>query len=367
MGDLFGGTTKTTQETNPWAPQGDALKGIFSAAGKAYDSKAGTPWYQGDLYASMDPATANAIHGVLDYTGNTGANSAGAITNAGQALMNPNAVTSANDRYSAAAGADPTQGNIAAATAYANNPAIDGMVDAASRDVNRNLFENELPGLNQAATGSGNVNSSRAGVAEGIMRRGAADRVGDISSSIRGDAYNRGLSLAEGARDTNLNAMGNAAGLYGQQLGQGIGALTSGNNLAMSNFGSAIDSSQLFQKDRQGQDDAAMTAWQANDNRDMDLLSKYYGIVGANNWGGTSTTTQKQSGNILGTLAGLASTAAGFGAFGGAGGIGKMLGGGGGGGSFPSIPGLSNVPSIANPMSSSQIGSALNWVQPIRL
>jgi hypothetical protein len=78
------------------------------------------------------------------------------------------------------AGQDPTKANIAAAGQYADNPYLDGQIDAASRDVTRNLYENQLPGLNEAATDSGNMNSSRAGVAEGIMKRGAADQIGDI-------------------------------------------------------------------------------------------------------------------------------------------------------------------------------------------
>jgi hypothetical protein len=77
---------------------------------------------------------------------------------------------------------------------------MSGMIDAASRDVTRNLYENQIPGLNQAATDSGNMNSSRAGVAQGIMSRGAADQIGDIASNMRGQAYSQGLGLAENAR-----------------------------------------------------------------------------------------------------------------------------------------------------------------------
>lgn len=310
MGSFFGGTKKSTTESNPWEPQGNALKDIFNKAGSIYNSQEGTPWYTGDLYEGMDPATVSAINSLVAQASNRGQQSADQITKAGDALSDPSKLQGSLDQFSAAASADPTQSNIAAATAYANNPAINGMIDAASRDVTRNLYEGQIPGIDRAASAGGNINSSRAGVAQGIAMRGAQDMIGDISANIRGDAYNRGLALAEGARGTNLSAMGQSAGLYGDSLNTGLNALTSGNNLSLGNYGAAIDASKMFQQDRQGQLDADYMRWQGEDTRATDLLSRYYGIVGANNWGGTQTTTDKNSGNIFGKLVGAASTAA---------------------------------------------------------
>src|SRR3546814_1157695 len=91
-----------------------------------------------------------------------------------------------------------TTANSKAAQQYADNPHVQGMIDANSRDVVRNLNEETLPGIDRQATATGGINSSRAGVAAGIAQRGAEDRIADISSTIRGDAYNRGLSLAQG-------------------------------------------------------------------------------------------------------------------------------------------------------------------------
>lgn len=316
MGSLFSG--KSTSKSEPWKPQGDALKDIFSQAQTNFNAQSGTPFYQDELYAQMDPATAQAVQQMLSYSQGQGQQNASQVTQAGSTMANPDAYNQSIGKFAAAAGEDPTQANIAAATAYANNPATDGMIDAASRDVTRNLYENEIPGINRAGTSSGNVNSSRAGVAQGIAERGAGDRIGDISSSIRGDAYNRGLGLAEQSRGTNLSAMGQTAGLYGQQMGMGLDALQAGNTMAQQNNGAAIDASQLYQKDKQGQLDANYAKWQGNDTRQTELLNRYYGTIGASNWGGTQT--QKTSPSILGTVTGLGSMAAGFGLFGGSGG-----------------------------------------------
>lgn len=312
---LFSSSKKTTSTSTPWAPQAGALQDIFSKAGALYDKQGGTPWYGGDLYASMDPAQAEAIRSMMQYaSANGGADKLDAI---GGSMTDPSKFNGAIDNITAMYSQDPTQANIAAATAYANNPAIDGMIDAASRDVNRNLYEGQIPGINRAATGTGNVNSSRAGVAEGIATRGAQDMIGDISAGIRGDAYNRGLSLAESARGTNMQGASTAAGLYGNQLGMGMDALTGANSMRMNNMGAAIDAGSLFQQDRQGQMDADFTRWQGNDTREADLLDRYYNIVGSNNWGGTQTQKTKGGSSILGSALGLVSTGAGLGLFGG--------------------------------------------------
>jgi hypothetical protein len=165
-----------------------------------YDSQKGTPWYQGDLYANMDPLTSQGINASSGFATGAGADAATRTARRGRQYARPR--RSSLRRPFGAASQDPTKANIAAAGQYADNPFMTGMIDAASRDVTRNLHENQLPGLNDGRDGSGNMNSSRAGVAEGIMRRGAADQIGDIASNMRGSAYQSGLGLAEGARGT---------------------------------------------------------------------------------------------------------------------------------------------------------------------
>jgi hypothetical protein len=312
MGSLFTGSSKSVTDAKPWAPQGAALQGAFNSAQDNYNAKKDTPWYQGDLYATLDPTTKAALQQMQGFQTGQGATNANTVTSAGQSLVNPGAYTGAIGNYGAAASADPTQGNIAAARQYADNPAINGMVDAASRDVSRNLYEGALPGIDRAASGSGNLNSTRAGVQAGIAQRGAQDQIGDISANIRGAAYDKGLGLAEGARSTNLSALGQTAGLYGGALGQGLGAIGQGNALSLGNLDSSIKAGQIGQADRQGVDNAGLKAWTGNDNRANDLLQQYYSIIGNKNWGGTSTKTDTSTQSILSQLVGAATAAAAF-------------------------------------------------------
>lgn len=85
--------------------------------------------------------------------------------------------------------------NAANAGQYMNNDVLNSQIDAASRDVMRNFQENDLTSIASNAAGTGNSGSSRAGVMAGIAARGAGDRIGDISASMRGQAYNTGLGI----------------------------------------------------------------------------------------------------------------------------------------------------------------------------
>lgn len=128
-------------------------------------------------------------------------------------------------------GAPMTSGlDMATLGAAVNNPFLDGQIDAASRDVVRNLQENQLTGNAAMAAGTGNSGSSRRAVMDAIAQRGAADRVADIGSTMRGQAFSQGLGLANqtalanqqamlGTNTLNANLMGQGANL-GFQLGQ---------------------------------------------------------------------------------------------------------------------------------------------------
>lgn len=149
------------------------------------------------------------------------------------------------------------------------------------------------------------------------MRRGAADQIGDISANMRGSAYQSGLGLAANERNAQISNILNAGSGFGSTFGQGLGAIGQGLNDTYTNNGQLISGGQLNQQNQQGIDNAAFQQWQGNDQRANDLLSRYYGIVGSGNFGGTTTSSQPGP-SLFQTLLGTA--AAGAGAFMGAGG-----------------------------------------------
>ena len=309
LDSVLGSQSTTTGASSPWGPQQGPLKFGFNEAKRIYDQQKNTGWYGGDLYANLTPEQRASITGINDYTSGQGMDNANAVTGAGlgQLAQGANYGSNANAMFNAA-GVDPTQGIMNNAGQYASNPYMDGMIDAASRDVSRNLFENQLPEINNSASMSGNTNSSRAGVAEGIAKRGAADRIGDIGSTMRGDAYSQGLNMAQSQHNQNFANGLNANAQVGGALTTGAGMVGQGLDQALANQNQGLLAGGLLQGDQQGDIDAAFQQWAGGDQRANELLQRYFGTVGGNNWGSnsTSSTGGTNMGNLIGGGAALA-------------------------------------------------------------
>lgn len=320
MGLFSGSTTTTTNEkfdTGPSSFQRPYLDQSFNAAQDTYNKQKGSAYYQGDTYAGMSDEAKKALAGLRDFASGTGMATSTTLNNIGTTLAgNAGRASQYIDRYAAMAGEDPQQATLAAAGRYADNPYIQGQIDANSRDVTRNLREDILPNIDRAASAGGNLNSSRAGIASGIAQRGAADRISDVSANIRGNAWSDGLDRAQRDRSTQMEGMRGAADAY-TNLGQvGMDALSRGTEAGYGAYDRINSAGMLEQGDRQGYADQSFQKWKGADERDWDILNRYQSIVGGNQWGqsGTSSGTSKQktSGGILGQLVGAAATAASF-------------------------------------------------------
>ena len=80
------------------------------------------------------------------------------------------------------------------------------LIDRAMRDSARRLTESTLPGINLGASASGNVNSSRAGVAEALAKRGYGDRLADTTALVEDQLRNQYLTQNQQSMDTALAA-----------------------------------------------------------------------------------------------------------------------------------------------------------------
>jgi hypothetical protein len=330
VGGLFGSSdnkqkTESTSTSEPWKAQQPYLKYGLQDTAYQYAKARGTPYFGGDLYANLDPRSLAGIEGMYGYAGGAGADAASRISGLAPGLLTgANGLTSSASRLLGFNPEDPTGANIEAARRYADNPAMSGIIDAASRDVVRNLNEEALPALNRSASSGGNINSNKTAITEGILRRGAADRVADISAGLRGDAYAQGLGLAEQARTANqsdwLNSLVQGGSLADRGLARGLDATTQGRTLAGLNFDDMIRAGGLYQADKQGDLTEAFDKWQGQDTRAWDLLNRYWNLVGSGNWGGAtsgSTTTPTSIGGVQGALQGaLGGASAGAGLYG---------------------------------------------------
>jgi hypothetical protein len=204
------------------------------------------------------------------------------------------------------AGTDQTQNFLSQANQYANNPYVDGLIDANSRDITRNLNENQLPSLNLAAAGTGNTNSTRTGVSQAIAERGASDRLADVSNNIRSSFFNNGLNMAQNQYNTQQSLASNTNQQLGQAYQLGTGSLTAAQQANGNNFDQTQAAGGVFQGQQQKEYDAAKAAYGEGQNTNLDLLSKYMGIINGS-YGGQGvggTVSSPISSGIQGALGG---------------------------------------------------------------
>lgn len=429
LGAIGGGKSKQqtqTQTSEPWGPQGERLQRGFQGADDLYDERRAQGVYTGDRSAAMDPLTQAAIERSVGYAGGDGGVLANQAGNTASHLMGtaPGFVDRATDLASTGTGpmngtaegvltaaasgqplarsspatmagmgaarsglntaadlvdraqGDPAQRALATGAAYADSDAVRGQIDNAALDVTRNFNEVTAPGLNARASAGGNLNSARAGIAEGLARRDAGESVGRIAADIRGNAFDRGVAASlEGNSQNNALALGansqsiqgglgvaqqgedqrqfdastrlNAATTLGTQdlnsraldaetrlranaqtgeaAYRGVDAAAAAGGLADANTARIAGAGAMSQAEAQrALDEREEEFYRANNYR-SDALNEYMGVVGGNSWGSTTTGTLTQPGP--GVLAGaLGGASAGMGIMSGYGnGIRKMF------------------------------------------
>jgi hypothetical protein len=217
--DIYG----QAQQLNAQGMPVEGVAGINGMLGNAL----GTAYGVG---ANMVASGANATQGTgmaLNYAGGAmGGNAQGGINTAmgaGQGMANMTGMTGAavNNGFN--------QGNVNNAMAAAM-PGLRNQITGATRDIFRNLQENQLPGIGSQAAGTGNSGSSRAGMAEGIAVRGAMDRGSDVAANIYTNANNMytNMEASKAAQNAGFQQQANLSNQgaynnmmqYGANMGQ---------------------------------------------------------------------------------------------------------------------------------------------------
>ncbi len=254
MSSLF--KTKGQAITDPgameaWKTAQPFHQQALSGLGNLANQVAANPAYSGQRVADLNPFQTNAANNMGSFANNTaglGYNMMGA----GLGSLDASSAAGGNaSSIFARASMDPTQQIISQAGQFANNPYTDGLIDAASRDVMRQFGEQTMPGMNRAFAGSGNTNSTRAGVESAIAQRGTADRLADISSGIRGQFFGQGLGMAQNQFNQNLSNMMNANNGLMNAGTFGAGLINSGQQFAGNNFNQGMSAGGVYQNQNQ--------------------------------------------------------------------------------------------------------------------
>ena len=194
------------------------------------------------------------------------------------------------------------------------NPYLQDHINTAVQPLWQDLHERALPQINAGAMGTGNVGSSRHGIAQGRAIDATQREVGNVATRMASDAYDQGV---RNYLESYLNIPQAIRG-----TGEGINQMyTSGTR------NQTQDQMTL---------DEAKKRWDYNENINREMIMEYINALNATGGNYTTTKTKTSGGGSspLSSIAGLAMTAAGTmlggpvgGAVGGA--IGSSLSGGG--------------------------------------
>ena len=244
--------------------------------------------YTGQTYAGLNPTQMQGIN----YLTGFGQNAIGQGAN----LMNQGGAFGSNfqDIYNRASG--PTLDN---AIGYAtSSPQAQSMIDAAMRDSRRRLEEQTMPGIGMSASGSGNANSSRAGVAEALAQRAFDDREADVRAGVFNDLTNQYLRSNTQDLQNMTSANEGLKNTYG--IGFGMGPQVAN---MLTKAGGAL------QSDSQNQMNDNMNSFERQRDFALDQVAKFNaGIL--NN---APQTANYQPITTNPTMAGLGGAMAGFG------------------------------------------------------
>ena len=304
MGKLSGGGSQSqTTETNPWGPAQDALKKILADAGSIYDAQGGINgnWVDKEI-ADLTPEMQQAVKDMLGS--DSMKQTIGNINQAAQQGM------SGIGQATGALGGLTQQGitsediNKMAGELY-DKDTVERQTGELTKNVQASLDKN-VQGINQAASGSGNMGSSRAGVAEGVAIGEASDAIASGTAAIQNDASQKAMQGALGTLAGNQSTALGAAGQLGQ-LGLGSGGLMSGTLGAQQNIlGNQLTGAGILQNQNQNQLNNNWFNQTGKNNAGWDNLSKYLGMAGSvGGMGGTSTTTGGNKGNALSNIVGM--------------------------------------------------------------
>ena len=169
MGGLFGGNSKvqeTTTEAKPWREQAPYLKELFRDAAELKK----TP------LAGATAAERQAARGFQEYARGALPQYVQQVREANEYLLNP------------------------AILSPQSNPALGQYMDAVTQRIMQGLTESALPAVASGAAATGNIGSSRQGIAEALATQRALQQVGLATSGLANQAYGQGLQAMLGAQ-----------------------------------------------------------------------------------------------------------------------------------------------------------------------
>lgn len=259
--------------------QSDYLDYGFDEAKKFY--QAGAPeYYPGDTYAGLNQTQIDA----LNQLGLFNPGSADNMFNMGGMMMgNMGGAMNALNNVANASAPQANMMTMEDINSYA--PMIDQMVNSATQQGMRTYNEQFMPQLNAAAAGSGNMGSSRAGIAQGVAQRGIAENAMNVGANAVNNLFNQGNNMNLANANLELNTMGQNLNAANAMAGMGLagaGLQAQADQLTQSGLNTNLAAGDIMQQDSQNQINADMDEYNYNQTSDMQFLQNYLSMINGN-------------------------------------------------------------------------------------
>lgn len=303
------GDSSQTQTTNsaPWGPQQGYLLQGFQNAQNNYNTELKNGPYSGNYVAPTNQSQYDAATGQYDFsTGQPTTSAIGALLGTGTSNLNGGSSTAAG---ASGALSDALSGNTAdnlvnQAKAIASGYNVPGEVAAAMQPALQTAADSTLPNLYRSAASTGNLNSDRTAVAQGVVDRGLAQTAQNLGAELQNQNFTNSLSTAMSQNGQNISGLTSLG-----SLGAGLASLGSGD------IASGVNTGETAAQDAQTGANALQTLDQSNLNNSIDqylqnqnfplqALQTYMSMVGGN-YGQQSTQTATKSPSTLGVIGGI--------------------------------------------------------------
>lgn len=269
-------TGNTSGTTNPWSVQVPYLTSAFAGAQNALNNTSQYTPSQLQMYTNEMNAGQNMS------VPNSSAAAGGALSNIGTygALSGVGGLNSYNP-----ASTNNTSNIINSANQYVAGQNIPAQVAQDMVGANQEAAQVTNPGIDAAAAGSGNINSSRDAIEHGMVASNLGEQAANLGAGLQANAYNTGIGTAESAaQSNNSNSLASLLGLT--QAGSSLG-----NAGTAANAGSVSDTTGLY--------NMANTAATGQNTDPYQSLLSAMGVFGGTGYG--SSTTGTASGTNTGT------------------------------------------------------------------
>jgi hypothetical protein len=311
-------STQSQTISAPWTVQQPYLEQAFGGAAGALSSanaNAGSSTYGAptQFVAGATPDQLQTFNSMVNYGLNNGVSGAQTSAGNGAVATGQGATDTALNNMNGfnPAAVNNINSDINAGNSYASGANIPAQVQAAMMAANQEANQVTLPGIDRAAAGSGNVNSSRTGIADGLVQQGLAEQAGSLASQLEANYYNTGAGLQANASAANNSAtLANnqqEAQLGGSNESMGLGALTSAMNNASTGYGIASQGGLGQQEANQATNANQLQAYNFGQNSPFQALQNFYNIIGSGQWGGVSNTNSNTTytPSMLQTIGGI--------------------------------------------------------------